>query len=420
MSAPYATPVTNAPGTSITITSSNDASTDAFGRARSSRPETVFDSKQIFDNQPLLWDDAEVSGGSTTSTHSALTASSTLGVALNTAGRRVRQTFMRFNYQPGRSQLILMTGVLDESGGGTDIRRGIGMYDDDNGIFFEDDAGVVSCVIRSNATGTPVNNAVAQSSWNLDTMDGAGPSGITLDFTMVQIFLFDFEWLGVGRVRMGFNVDGITYYCHQFVHANVIGNVYMSTPNLPLRYEIENAGTGAASELQTICSCVLTEGGSVTPTGLLFSVNHSSSLINANTVGTTYALVGIRLKAANIGATIQIESISVMAGNNQDFLWLLLLNPTVAGTFTYSSITNSSCEEALGDTAGNPSTNTVTGGTVLRSGYLRGNWSEDTGLAKNSIRLGASIAGVVDELVLCVRPATANLDAYGALSFREI
>lgn len=82
---------------------SDSQSLDAFGRIRTSSPYTLFDSKQLFDNQPLFWDDSEVSGGSTTSSHSTATASTTIGVGATTAGKRVRQTFMSFNYQPGKS-----------------------------------------------------------------------------------------------------------------------------------------------------------------------------------------------------------------------------------------------------------------------------------------------------------------------------
>jgi len=89
----------NVPTTSVTLPST---SSDAFGRLRVSSPHTLIDSKQIFDNQPLYWDDSGVSGTGTTSTHSTLTAMTTMGVSLNTAGKRVRQTFQRFNYQPGK------------------------------------------------------------------------------------------------------------------------------------------------------------------------------------------------------------------------------------------------------------------------------------------------------------------------------
>lgn len=131
---------------------SNSANFDAFVRLRTSEPVTLFDSKQLHDAAPLFWDDAEESGGSTTSSHSTDTASTTIGVALNTAGKRTRQTFMRFNYQPGKSQLIFCTFVMDKTGGGTGITRAIGYFDDNNGLFLKDNAGTYQFVRRTSVT----------------------------------------------------------------------------------------------------------------------------------------------------------------------------------------------------------------------------------------------------------------------------
>ncbi len=209
---------------------------DAFGRQRISTPEMIFNSKQIFDNQPLYWDDVQETGSGTTSTHSSFTASTTLAVSANTAGKRTRQTYMRFNYQPSKSQLIHITGVLKKSGGGTGIITRMGYFDDDNGIFLQRSGSTVSIVLRTSTSGSPSDsNLITQANWNLDKMDGSGISGVSLDFSKTQILIIDFEWLGVGCVRIGFVIDGLIFYCHQFNNANNLSSVYMSTPNLPLR-----------------------------------------------------------------------------------------------------------------------------------------------------------------------------------------
>ena len=390
----------------------NNPTGDAFGRLRTSNPETLFDSKQIFDNAPNFWDDAEQSGGSTTSTHSADTASTTLGVALNTAGNRVRQTYQSFNYQPGKSQLIFMTFVLDESGGGTGITRYVGQFNSDNGLFLKDDEGTYKFVRRTHVTGSPVDNEVAQSSWNIDTMDGTGPSGITIDFTKTQILVIDYEWLGVGRARMGFNIDGVTYYAHSFNNANNLDEVYMSTPNLPLRYEIDNDGTGAASGLKTICCSVQSEGGEQ-QLGILR--HKDSGSVGSLSSGTTYAMIGIRLKSAYIGLDVFLENLSLLATTTNDQAhWELKLNPTVDGTFTYSGQTNSGVEIATG-----ANTNTVTLGTDIDGGYF------STALPisptiPNARRLGAAIDGTVDEIVLTCTPITNNITVEASLTWREL
>lgn len=393
-------------------------STDAFGRDRVAEPHTIFDSKQLFDNQPLLWDDSEVSGGSTTSTHSTALAASTMGVGATTAGNRVRQTFMRFNYQPGKSQLVMMTSVLDKSGGGTGITRRVGLFDDNNGLFLEDAEGTYQFVRRTKTSGSVVNNAAAQSAWNIDRMDGTGVSHKTIDFSKTQILFIDFEWLGVGSVRMGFVIDGHVFYCHEFLNANVLDVVYMSTPNLPLRYEIDNGGTGAASTMDHICATVISEGGSE-KNGVLRYVSTGGTAVAAVVANTVYAVCGVRLKSAYIGATIDLESITLINENSQDFECLVYLNPTVADVFTYGDETNSAVQTATGAAA-----NTITGGTVMSGGMVKASNQGAGSTARdldNALRLGSSIAGTVDEIVLAARPLAASTASFeGSIAWREI
>lgn len=391
----------------------DSASIDAFARLRVSNPQTLFDSKQIHDKQPLFWDDVEALGSGTNSVYNQATASTVLSVDASTIGKRIKQTFMRFNYQTGKSQLVLMTFTLDNLGGGTDIIRCAGQYDDDNGIFLKDDEGTIKWVIRSSTTGSAVDTEVAQASWNLDVMDGTGKSGITLDFTKSQILFFDYEWLGVGRVRCGFVIDGIPIYTHQFLNANVLAGVYMTTPNLPLRYEIENQGTGVASEIETICASIMSEGGNQ-DIGVLRYKSTEGTHLDANTADQLYALMGIRLKNGYLGTIVKEVSASLVAATTDNYEWVLIMNPTVAGTFTYNAETNSAIEVAIGATA-----NTVSGGTALIGGFGSGDSSISQALS-NAIRLGADISNTPDELVLCVRPLSANLDIDGGLTWREL
>lgn len=409
---------TSATNTSF-ISAGDTPSIDAFARIRVSNPITLFDSKQIFDNQPLFWDDQEVSGSGTTSTHSVDAARTRVAVTASTAGKRIRQTFMRFNYQPGKSQMILMTGVLGTPESG--IEQCIGFFDDDNGIFFKCLDGQMYVTRRSSVTGSAVDTDIAQNDWSIDTMNGSkirNPSTVNLDFTKNQIFFIDFEWLGVGRVRTGFVVDGIPIYCHEFLHANITDVVYMSTPNLPIRYSIENDGTGGDAFLDHICSSVIAEGGSQ-DTGALRSYNMGEPTINANTVGTKYALIGIRLKSTHLGASVKLVSGSILPTTSDNYIWEVILNPTVAGTFTYNDQVNSAVQIAEGDTTGNPSTNTVTGGTVMNSGYGVDNVPFQQAV-ENAILLGSAIDGTPDEIIICVNPMTINLDIHGALTWREL
>lgn len=382
---------------------------DAFGRLRVSDPETLFDSKQIFDNQPLFWDEA-TTGSGTSSTYSQAAARTRIAVSASTAGSVIRQTFMRFNYQPGKSQLIFMTGKL--AGGDSGITAAMGLFDDDNGIFVGSEDGVLQVVRRTSTSGSAVDNAVAQADWNVDPMDGTGPSGYTLDPSNTQIFWIDLEWLGVGRVRCGWVIDGKIIPCHQFLNTNNLDVVYMSTPNLPLRYFIENDGTGPAAHVDHICATVISEGGNQN-IGTLRYKSTAGTHIDANTANTIYGIIGIRLKTSALGSTIKLVEKSVLATTNDAFEWMIILNPTVAGTPSWSDETNSTVQTSVAD-----NTNTVTGGTIIQGGFASVA-SAVTGEISNAILLGSAIDGTRDEIWLCARPLTANSDIEGGLTWRE-
>lgn len=394
------------------IAAADSASIDAFGRWRVSNVQTIFDSKQTGVGSQLYWDDQEVSGSGTGSSYSEDEAATTISVSGTTAGKRVRQTKLRFNYQPGKSQLILMTfNMLD---GATGIVKQIGLFDDENGIFLQNDEGTVNFVRRTYVSGSAVDNAVAQASWNIDTMDGNGPSGVTLDLTKVQIFFLDIEWLGVGRIRLGFVVDGHILYAHEMNAANILTTVYMSKPNLPLRYTIENDGTGAADELDAICCSVNSEGG-VAKLG----ATRAKSNGNTGLVVTTSALraaIGLRLKSTELDANVLIETVSIISRTiNDSFRWELQLNPTVAGTFTYSSVdAYSAVEAAIGATA-----NTVTSGIVLAAGVGKDNANVEISLDL-PYSLGSDISGTPDEIVLVIYNYTASATVDAALGWREL
>ena len=104
---------------------------DSFGRLRISNAFTIFDSKQLVDGASLFFDDQQTSGAGTASAFQSNQSATKISVSNLTAGTRVRQTFRRFNYQPGKSQQILMTGVL--GAGATGITRRIGAFDGYNG-----------------------------------------------------------------------------------------------------------------------------------------------------------------------------------------------------------------------------------------------------------------------------------------------
>lgn len=387
-------------------------SIDAFARLRVSNPFTLFDSKQLHDKQPLFWD--EVIGGNATSTHVANDANVEMEV-IGAGDYVVRQTRQRFNYQPGKSQLVFITLNSPQS---ANVIKRTGIFDSivgqplspNNGIFFETDGDISWNICKAGV----IEETVLKDSWNLDKLDGLGPSGVTLDLNGSQILVIDYEWLGVGRVRVGFVVDGIIRYCHYFNHANspTYNSVYMSTPNLPIRFSIEsNGGSGI---LKHICSSVMSEGG-VEETGIL-RVAESQNELGAVAAGTSYAIIGIKLKDLYRDITVIPESISALCTTKDSFRWAIVLNPAVAGTFNFSDLSESAIQVAYGD-----NTNVVSGGEVtITSGYSSSEIRAADKDLKTALRIGSTINGSSDVLALVITPYGTNSTFLASMSFREL
>jgi hypothetical protein len=113
-----------------------------------------------------------------------------------------------------------------------------------------------------------VDTKIPQSEWNLDTMDGNGPSGYELDLTKMQMFYIDYSWYGAGFIRWGLRgVDGNITPVHKLANNNVNAEAYMRSGNIPARYESNTfakttkAGTAASILItDTTINVASTEG----------------------------------------------------------------------------------------------------------------------------------------------------------------
>ncbi len=238
---------------------SDGGSVDAFGRVRTSEPYTIADYKAVYGlNSEFLTDSSGVGSSVTPVTNQA---ASRLTVGTGATDYVVRQSRMYHQYQPGKSQLMLFSFKLNGAEVGSTKRAGL--FDDRNGVFLAySGTGTLSFVERRYVTGTAVDFPVAQSSWNVDPCDGTGPSGFDLDPAATQLLFVDYQWLGVGRIRIGFVHDGTYIIAHEFYHSNILTTVYWSQPSLPLRAEIRNsAALGSSTTMDIMCASVQAEGG---------------------------------------------------------------------------------------------------------------------------------------------------------------
>jgi hypothetical protein len=391
---------------------------DAFGRLVTTQPYTLFDSQSRYaaDSQ---FDTSTATGGSTT--YLSNESSVQLNVTTSSGSEVVRQSFRSMPYQPGKGLTFFATFVMGAPK--TNLRQRVGYFSTSNGVFLQQNNTTVSFVLRSNSLPTPGTpsdvRTVDQADWNVDPMDGTGPSGRVLDLTKNQILYMDFEWLGTGDVRCGFYVDGQAQICHIFHNDNTQTSVYMQTAILPVRYEITNtAATASASSMKQICSSVQNMGG-YEQTSIEHVARRTATL---TAISTTFVpLVSIRLASTALNAVVLPVKFNVMpTSTGDDFEVILAKNSTgLTGASWAAVASDANVEQDTSATA-------MTVGTIVDIQYVKStNQSSGTinqPAAYNwDLQLGSSLTGTSDIYTLGIRVLSGSSGAaIGSLTFYDL
>ena len=355
---------------------SDTMAVDAFQRLRVSNPITLFDSRQFTGDNSLLWENSTPVGTASVSAQTARSSVYLTNGGTASGAKIVRQSRYNFLYQAGRSFAVFQTFVLGTAT--SNVRKRVGFFNEDraghgDGIFLEQNGSNGEYLtLRTSTSGTASDaNKVARSAW-FDRFDGLGgktnPSGINLDFSKTQIMVIDLQYLGVGRVRVAFDVDGILFPAYEFKNANVQTVAYMKTPNLNLRYEIENTGVaGGTVNLEHICAAVMVEGG-VDPGSRGLPWAGPATAIAGVGVTTRRPILSVRAKTLinsirNRGHIFP-RAIELLVQTNSAYIELVL-NGTLtggAGAWTDLSATQSLVEYNTDRTG-------ISGGRVIRAFY---------------------------------------------------
>ena len=372
---------------------------DAFGRRRVSEPFTLFDSTLRYSKLPEKWNETIV--GSATSTH--LTNESSVAMAVTASGDSViRRTKQNFPYQPGKSLQVMQSfkGATLASG----LVQEVGYFSESNGVLLRASGTTLQFVQRSYTSGSVVETIVNQDSWNIDTASW-------LNFDKANIFTADLEWLGTGRVRVGFIKEGEFYYCHEFHNANSLDSVYMTTAVLPLAYRIEATGT-ASGTMKQICSTVISEGG-YEPKGIIHTVSPSIGSI-PNTSGERI-VAGIRMASGRTDNIVVVAKVDLVTESQNDTVrWRLRRNPTTSG-FSWSDSDN-----GRGNVQTTSSGTIVSGGTIVDSGLFSERGSVEIAHTNGlSLALGVNEDGSSETLFLTVA-SSGNTTTTGLLGWREM
>lgn len=397
---------------SITI---NESQLDGFSRLSVANPVTLFDSQFQYDLQPLVWQTNLANAASISNLFNECAVAMT--TATNNNSRAILQTYQYFKYQPGKAQQIFTTFVLGTAQ--SNVIRRVGYFDANDGIFLEQNGtNNVAMVRRTSVSGTVVDNRDIQTNWNKDKFDGSGVSGVTLNLAAAQILVIDLQFLGVGRVRTGFDINGSVCWANEFLNANNLSNVYMRTANLPLRYEQTATTNAPQTTMKAICSSVISDGGFESDRGIPFSVANTADLTLS---ATATNCISIRPKLTYGGLVNRVQIVpsnfELLGGANPIYYEIYYGGTVSGGTWT-SADTNSVVEFSVNSSV-------PVGGIRIDNGFVAsnagGNRSPQIGSFTSRLPITLDINGTNPIPVsIVVRSTTGTPTVRGSISWSEL
>lgn len=385
---------------------------DSFNRIKVAPPHLLFDASFQYSLQDEVFIFEQLIGG--TVTHNPTRAVAVLTCTSTTGSKARFRTRNYFPYSPAFTNTLI--GSFNFHGIVPNVHKRLGLYDDQDGFFIQTNAGTatVQLGIRSSIGGTTTNNLVDQSFWNIDKMDGTGPSGVTLDWTKQQILFLQFQWLGTGRATFGFVIDGKTIRVHTFDHANKLTSLYSRTGTLPIFAEVTNDGSILGSYMEFTC-CSLVANGAVSQHGHLHSISSGTIPKALTTAGTSIPIISLRKAPGFTKIPVQILDMEAFCTSNDDFLVQIVHKPVLNGA-VWTNITHSVCQKDTSATS-------YTGGHIIAEFYLKGNLQPSVSLESIArfwdLTLGNDFAGDSEIFSLVATALTANATLYGTISYKE-
>lgn len=164
-------------------------------------------------------------GSGNTSYNSSL-GSLDLSITTQSLSQASRQTRQFANCRTSQPMTLVCSVELHSGRNVENVVSRVGVFDDNNGAFFQCNQGNVSVCWRYNNDNT---YDIYQKFWNVDRLDGQGPSGLLLKIVDNNNY---FIHMANGNIQFGVIDRGVYNVCHIFNRAT------LPTHFLPFRFEL--------------------------------------------------------------------------------------------------------------------------------------------------------------------------------------
>lgn len=347
-----------------------------------------------------------VNGGTATTANSCAILS-TSGTAGSVAGV---ESFTSLRYVAGHEANALFTAAFTGALA-TNTQQYLGILDSTNGFAVGFNGTSFGVIARNNGTDT----FVPQSSFNVDRLDGTGPSGFLYNPTNLNIFRISYGWLGSAVIKFQImNSNGNLILFHIIQQPNSSPNPSIANAMLPMSAQVFDPAGGNSLTMKTA-------GWNMAITDINDKVGNRAFIVtNAKAIplATETHLLTIRNQNSfqsmqnQINITLAAYVINQITGTGVPMIARIYKNATVTGT-SFSPV-NATTSVAAYSTAG---TYTIGTGTLYLVAPFSGLSSDQIPFIPPSVYTIIAYPG--DQLTMTVQLPGGSVNVIGGIEWTE-
>lgn len=351
---------------SIIISNIGPAVNSQFNELRVARKFPIVELTSVY-GVSALRDIVTTTGGGTVTNDATEYSVSTTASGVDSA---ILESALRGRYEPGFAGEAGIGVRIPTAPTGTQIARW-GMFDTENGAFFGSTSTNIFVAIRRGGVDTVIN----QSAWNVDPLDGTGPSGATLSLARGNIYQVVFTWYGYGVIEFRVVLPDPTTLAQEVITVHRYSPTAQTSiidPNQPLRAEVDNNGTAASFNL-FVGGRQYSIIGKYNPT--IRATSERRTITNVTT--TLTPVISFTRKAEFPAGSGRANSVEVNLDEidiigSADLAYQVLLGGTLNGTFVNYPTATTIIPDTETALLVNKTSTTITGGEVVFQGVTSG------------------------------------------------
>lgn len=286
------------------------------------------------------------------------------------------------------------------------------------GTYSMSGTGLTYTTAQVQAGEVPTETFISQSSWNIDPMDGSGPSRFTLDRAKGNVYSIGYQYLGFGDPVFAVEdtESGAFAYCHRIQAANNRTTPVLKNPHTFGGWQVINSGSSTSVTVKGVSAGTFTEGLVNRNIGPAFAYNVTKSSVS-NGVATPILTIRANQVYASQACYGEIDIFNLSVGTdtgNAASIRLLQVdvykNATLTGPVNYEYIDSvrSICSYVTGATG-------FSGGQPIKSFLVAANDSVVLSLKDDNFYLTSG-----QTMTIVAKPLTGDIATVaGSLSWFE-